>query len=144
MCRFKSNDRIQAWVVLGTVVLVAVAAVYIAYEIASRQTAFAVVLVAGMFLVTSWSFARMRRQREEHLRYHTLHDPLTGLPNRSLLVERLEGALLRAVRKSGSNALLVVDLDDFEEIGHGLGHDTGDELLKIVARRLVPRRPRTR
>lgn len=119
----------------------ALAVFHFAYEMASRQAAFAMVLVAGMFLVTSWSFALMRRQRDEHLRYHALHEPLTGLPNRALLVERLEGALLRAGGESGSIAVLVVDLDDFEEIDHSLGHEAGDELIRIAAGRLVATAP---
>jgi len=53
-----------------------------------------------------------------------------------LIVERTEQALVRAVRESGSIAVLIVDLDNFEEIDHSLGHDVGDQLLTIVAERL--------
>ncbi len=138
MRKFRSGgQRVQVWISLGGALLVALAAFYIASGLAGRQTALAVVLITGLSLAMSWSLLRMRRQRKEHLLYHTLYDPLTGLPNRTLFVERVEQALLRAVRESGSIAVLVVDLDNFEEIDHSLGHDAGDEVLKAAAEQLV-------
>src|SRR5215210_8292390 len=137
MRKFRSGGRrVQVGIALAGAVLVALATFYGASGLAGWQTSLAVVFVTGLFLVTSWSFVRMRRQREEHIRYHALHDPLTGLPNRSLFVERAEQALVRAVRESGSIAVLIVDLDNFEEIDHSLGHDVGDQLLTLVAERL--------
>jgi diguanylate cyclase (GGDEF)-like protein len=81
-------------------------------------------------------FARTWRRREKDLRYYALHDPLTALPNRSSFLEHAESALGQAARESSSIAVLLVDLDDFEEVNHGLGDEVGDRLLTIVGERL--------
>ncbi len=64
------------------------------------------------------------------------HDPLTGLPNRSLLADRMKQALARAQRNGGQIGLLFLDLDDFKPINDTLGHEAGDEALQEIARRL--------
>ena len=135
--KFRSGDRrVQAGISLGGAVLVAVATFYGASGLAGWQTALAVVFVTSLFLVASWSFIRMRRQRKEYLLYHAHHDSLTGLLNRALFVEYAECALLRAVRVSSLVAVLIVDLDNFEEIDHSLGHEAGDQLLETLGKRL--------
>ncbi|WP_371231692.1 putative bifunctional diguanylate cyclase/phosphodiesterase [Pseudomonas sp. QE6] len=76
-------------------------------------------------------------KRSQHeLDFLAHHDPLTGLPNRLLLRERIEQALARADREQGGGALLVIDLDHFKHINDSLGHSTGDQLLKAIAERL--------
>jgi diguanylate cyclase len=73
----------------------------------------------------------------QKLRHLATHDPLTGLPNRVLLDDRLQQAIVHADRDMRSFALLVCDLDRFKLINESLGHRAGDELLQEVARRLA-------
>ena len=78
-----------------------------------------------------------RRRVEEELRHRALHDHLTGLPNRSLFLERLSGALARLDRRPGSIAVLFVDTDDFKLVNDSLGHAAGDQVVSSVAKRIV-------
>jgi diguanylate cyclase (GGDEF)-like protein len=77
-----------------------------------------------------------RRAMEERLRTAALHDGLTGLPNRSLLADRLEQALLEARRSGTRIAVLYCDLDGFKSVNDGFGHTTGDQVLVAAAARL--------
>ncbi len=77
-----------------------------------------------------------RKAQTEALEYQALHDSLTGLPNRTFLVDRLEQALLGAQRERQPKALLVLDLNGFKQINDTLGHQHGDRVLQEVARRL--------
>jgi diguanylate cyclase (GGDEF)-like protein len=77
-----------------------------------------------------------RSQREEQIRHQALHDPLTGLPNRALLMSLLAHAIDRERRVGGMLAVLLLDLDNFKHINDSLGHAAGDELLASLAPRL--------
>ncbi|WRZ96272.1 aminotransferase class I/II-fold pyridoxal phosphate-dependent enzyme [Streptomyces sp. NBC_01007] len=77
-----------------------------------------------------------QRRLEHELTERAFHDPLTGLPNRTLLLERIERALLRSRRGSTLTCLLFIDLDDFKIVNDTMGHSTGDHLLTAVGERL--------
>lgn len=78
-----------------------------------------------------------RKKAEEKIHYAALHDALTGLPNRNLLLDRLSMAVQRAKRiKNYEFALLFIDLDRFKVVNDSLGHDMGDELLVNLSIRL--------
>lgn len=65
------------------------------------------------------------------------HDPLTGTPNRGLMLDRLESAITLARRRGTRIAVFFLDLDNFKEINDSQGHAVGDEILKLVAQRMV-------
>ncbi|MFL0805974.1 MAG: PAS domain S-box protein [Oceanobacter sp.] len=73
------------------------------------------------------------KQSQEELAYLAHHDPLTGLPNRLLLNERLEQAIHRAARHNSQFTLMFLDIDNFKHINDSLGHPVGDQLLQALA-----------
>ena len=75
-------------------------------------------------------------RRQEELAFMATHDALTGLPNRTLILDRVEQMLVRARRSQTPVAALFVDLDNFKGINDTLGHGVGDQLLRAVAARL--------
>jgi diguanylate cyclase (GGDEF)-like protein len=81
--------------------------------------------------------AGQRSRTEAALAHQALHDPLTGLPNRALLLDRLAQAAARAGREPAPLALLFLDLDRFKDVNDQLGHRAGDDVLKAVANRLL-------
>lgn len=79
---------------------------------------------------------RKQKEIEQAMRHMAFHDPLTGLPNRRLLSDRIQQALIRALRNGIQGALLICDLDLFKPVNDKYGHEIGDDLLKEVAGRI--------
>jgi len=90
---------------------------------------------ASHFVITC-SDISFRKKQEQRIRHQANYDLLTQLPNRWLATERLEQAILHAQRHKSSVAVLYLDLNGFKQVNDGLGHQAGDELLRLVAKRL--------
>jgi diguanylate cyclase (GGDEF)-like protein len=80
--------------------------------------------------------ALTRLRTEQRMRHEALHDPLTGLANRTLLRDRLEHAIARSERERGATGVLFIDLDNFKDVNDTHGHIAGDAVLVESARRL--------
>jgi diguanylate cyclase (GGDEF)-like protein/PAS domain S-box-containing protein len=88
-----------------------------------------------LHLISQMQDVTERKQTEARLAHQAMHDPLTGLPNRTLFTDRMLVAKAR-LRRGGSLALLFCDLDHFKAVNDSFGHDAGDRLLVDVAGRL--------
>jgi len=99
-----------------------------------------ILLLGGSALVIGLAIAvmvtRTVRERGAHDAYLATHDPLTGLPNRTLLMDRLHHAINRAERQQSLAGLLFIDLDRFKVINDSYGHAAGDQVLLTVSERV--------
>lgn len=86
--------------------------------------------------VLEFQYAAATEQKDA-ARHESLHDPLTGLPNRALFNDRLEQGLVQAERHGWNCAVMFVDLDNLNEINDSYGHDVGDRVLQKIAARLM-------
>ncbi|WP_322474971.1 putative bifunctional diguanylate cyclase/phosphodiesterase [Deinococcus sp. AB2017081] len=108
------------------------------------ETASSVLSLGGRELVLGVDRDVSERHRTEaqliamnaRLTHEAHHDTLTGLPNRTLLLDRLELERARADRSGRAFAVMFIDLDDFKRVNDSLGHDAGDDLLREASRRL--------
>ena len=99
-----------------------------------------ILLVAALLFLLAIGLSRARwaiKQRNVELRYQARHDVLTGLPNRTLILERVERALARARIANTALAVMILDLDEFKAVNDTYGHAAGDELLRAVSARLT-------
>jgi len=120
--------------------LLTVPAVVIVEAIASRPVdswglGVASALLIGLVLVRMFGLVDADERLRAELRYRTLHDPLTGLPNRDLLIDRFDVARARHRAGDAALGLIFVDLDHFKRINDSRGHSTGDHVLRAVAAR---------
>ena len=88
-----------------------------------------------LYLISQMQDVTERKRTEARLAHQAMHDPLTGLPNRTLFTDRMELAKAR-LERGGSLALMFCDLDDFKEVNDSFGHEAGDRILIQVADRL--------
>jgi diguanylate cyclase (GGDEF)-like protein len=107
-----------------------------ALSILQLSLEFSLVRMCGSFESERRKTDEELARREEELSFLATHDPLTGLPNRTLILDRVEQMLARSARSQTPVAALFIDLDNFKSINDTLGHGTGDELLQAVAARL--------
>ena len=78
-----------------------------------------------------------RKRLEEAARHQATHDPLTGLANRLLFIDRLQKSLARAERQNGQCALFYIDIDNFKPVNDRHGHHAGDLLLRLLSQRMM-------
>ena len=111
--------------------------------IVSTVVPFIALAIAGFALLIGLALRYIRRtaatiaEGENRLRHLALHDPLSGLPNRTFFGERLAAVMAEAGRDESLAAVLAIDLDHFKDINDTLGHHVGDGLIRAVAQRVV-------
>ena len=111
-------------------------------KIVNTVLPFMAIAFGGFALLTGFALRYIRRtamklaEGENRLRHLALHDPLSGLPNRTAFSERLAAVIAASGREGALAAVLAIDLDHFKDINDTLGHHIGDGLIGVVAQRL--------
>jgi diguanylate cyclase (GGDEF)-like protein len=93
-------------------------------------------LLALVLLTGRWRALRLVSEKTEQLSFQAMHDTLTGLPNRALVLDRAEQMLARARRQDTPIATMFIDVDGFKHVNDTFGHAAGDQFLQIIAARL--------
>ena len=97
----------------------------------------AVLFLLALVLITGrWRALRLVFEKTEQLSYQAMHDDLTNLPNRALVIDRAELMLARARRQNTPIATMFIDVDGFKHVNDTFGHSAGDQFLQIIATRL--------
>jgi diguanylate cyclase (GGDEF)-like protein len=130
----------RTFAAVGLLTAIAAALTAISVDFAAHPANFAAVAIwnggAGLAIFVGVALlVRKLRVERDALRAAATHDGLTSLPNRVLLLDRLEQALLAAGREKFCVGVLVFDLDGFKKVNDTLGHHAGDQLLRLVASR---------
>ena len=107
-----------------------------AHSMLQHSLSVTLVRMCEMFEAERVRYDEERSRHHEELAYLATHDELTKLPNRALIIDRLEQSLVRARHNEAAVAVLFIDLDNFKSVNDTLGHDAGDALLRAVAERL--------
>ncbi|MGP6159956.1 MAG: putative bifunctional diguanylate cyclase/phosphodiesterase [Vulcanimicrobiaceae bacterium] len=89
-----------------------------------------------LFVIAMLKDVTERRRSEDRLRFDAMHDPLSGLPNRTFFSERVRATILSKPRVRGVQAVLFVDLDEFKFVNDSLGHAIGDQVIVVAGKRL--------
>jgi diguanylate cyclase (GGDEF)-like protein len=112
-------------------------------KIVSSVLPYIIIALTGFIALIGFALRYIRRtaatiaEGEQRLRHLALHDPLSGLPNRTYFGERLAAVIAEAARDDTLAAVLAIDLDHFKDINDTLGHHIGDGLIRAVAQRLA-------
>jgi diguanylate cyclase (GGDEF)-like protein len=109
--------------------------------LAGVLAAMGVLYAAGLWILSRYhrllqAQEAQRAAQEERIRHQAYHDALTGLPNRTSFTEHLEEALRRARRSQHTLGVMFLDVDQFKRVNDSLGHDTGDQLLRVLSGRI--------
>jgi len=90
-----------------------------------------------LLIITMWRRNELENVRQKKIREQATHDLVTGLPNRVLFHDRLDQAIARIQRNKTIGAILYLDLDDFKDINDEYSHEVGDQVLKVIADRIL-------
>lgn len=137
---FRASVAAAHAALVGVALAIALVVHHASWPQAARLWLMTMGALATVTALVAWAAVGVRR-RDAAMSFAALHDPLTGLPNRALLTARAEAALTRRQHDGGNVFMLLADLDRFKLLNDTHGHHAGDELLVLLAPRLVANAP---
>jgi diguanylate cyclase (GGDEF)-like protein len=123
---------LSRWLLIDTTISAAMAVMTVLFTVMMLFTAKRMNYVVKESLRIRYA----NKLAEEKIRYQAFYDPLTGLPNRRLIIKNLKVEIARSIRHNLIGGVLFLDLDHFKRVNDSLGHTVGDDLLRQVARRI--------